>query len=912
MADDVNIRVKVDTSNAQTNTDNYKRKAKELKDQLTALQIETNGLSKATAEQIEQYNRLSEELGTIQDAMSDAAARAKWMADDFHSINTAMDAMKGGIGIFQGLTGAADMLGISNEGALKVIEKMQAAQGVLNGINAVQQMFNKDSTVMIGLRVAKEKLLQKEITKTALAEKSATAATATLTAGEGVATAGAGTLTVALKAVGAAIKAIPVIGWILAAVAALTTLVSLIVAANSEESEGERLQREKEQNQQAINDAYIEGEKAVAKETRALEKSLSVLDSCTDGTDEWQHAAADVANTLGVSVEWLKKNKDKVNELALAWLNVKKVQATQDKLLENMAANDVKLLQLDVAKAEMMAASVDTRRGVAERWAEIFGWSEKQVDELVDAVNKTRTKNETDYRRAVNRIDAVINQSKSSIKTANAAFEKEYNKLGNSIKSDLKTVDDAHTENAEIVKKTNTEKSKSTKQQTNDEREAAAEQKRIEDGKKQVLNNTLNAVKEHNKNIKAENDKTHEGRLANIETEYNETVSSLEKQLADAREFYGVETDEYKAFAAVVEQLRNDAQTKRDNARKDELKAEKDKRDELINNYKDVTTEAKKAIKEITMPDYSVTGTGADLVSSVLGLDNLNNTLTAANKQIDDWVKEQRAKAAEARENGVVDETEYQNRLTEITRLAGEQRAQNAKMFAELEAQQRVQIIGAALSQISDFVSTMEQTELEAVGDNEEKKKQIQKKYAVAKAMASIAQIGVDTALGIMSVWSTAGQLGPIAGPIVAGVLTGVIAAMGAVQTAQAVVQANKIKQARRGGLIVGKSHENGGVRLSQNIEVEGGEAILNKRAMAIPQYRALASAMNVSTGGVPLLNHTTPTNAPLSAQIDKSTVSEIVKQTVSAVTSIPVVVSAQTITETQREVNVISRRSSI
>jgi hypothetical protein len=55
-----------------------------------------------------------------------------------------------------------------------------------------------------------------------------------------------------------------------------------------------------------------------------------------------------------------------------------------------------------------------------------------------------------------------------------------------------------------------------------------------------------------------------------------------------------------------------------------------------------------------------------------------------------------------------------------------------------------------------------------------------------------------------------------------------------------------------RGGLIMGNSHENGGVMMNNGgIVLEGGEAVINKNAVS--QFSDLLSQMNVSTGGRPL-----------------------------------------------------------
>ena len=65
-----------------------------------------------------------------------------------------------------------------------------------------------------------------------------------------------------------------------------------------------------------------------------------------------------------------------------------------------------------------------------------------------------------------------------------------------------------------------------------------------------------------------------------------------------------------------------------------------------------------------------------------------------------------------------------------------------------------------------------------------------------------------------------------------------------------------KTSDAKKGGLFVGKSHDEGGipaivVDTGQPIEVEGGEAIINKKATA--KYWKELSKINESTGGVPI-----------------------------------------------------------
>ena len=95
--------------------------------------------------------------------------------------------------------------------------------------------------------------------------------------------------------------------------------------------------------------------------------------------------------------------------------------------------------------------------------------------------------------------------------------------------------------------------------------------------------------------------------------------------------------------------------------------------------------------------------------------------------------------------------------------------------------------------------------------------------------------------------------------PPVSFTLAGVAAAAGAIQIG--VIQSQKFEDGgliptmANGGMVNGPSHANGGVKYSLarggNVELEGGEGVINKRAMSIPSVRNQASRLNQIGGGV-------------------------------------------------------------
>lgn len=139
------------------------------------------------------------------------------------------------------------------------------------------------------------------------------------------------------------------------------------------------------------------------------------------------------------------------------------------------------------------------------------------------------------------------------------------------------------------------------------------------------------------------------------------------------------------------------------------------------------------------------------------------------------------------------------------------------------------------------------------------------------------------------------------------------IVALGATQIAAITAQVNKINEIdtyRRGGVINGPSHENGGVKFAvggQVNELEGGEGVINKRSMSMPGVAAAASYLNQLGGGVAFnTNALTSTNNSSVAVL-----SGIIKDTMNDMT-IRAYVVEKDITDTQRLNNRIRNNAKI
>lgn len=179
----------------------------------------------------------------------------------------------------------------------------------------------------------------------------------------------------------------------------------------------------------------------------------------------------------------------------------------------------------------------------------------------------------------------------------------------------------------------------------------------------------------------------------------------------------------------------------------------------------------------------------------------------------------------------------------------------------------------ALANSLEQGLITQEEYNARQVKADKEKEKElakIERQKAIRDRVASLFKIAIDTATGIMQ--SVASS--PLTGGLP---WSAIVGAIGAAQVAA--VLAQPLPQAAKGRYVQGPSHANGGVQL----EVEGGEAVINKRSTSM--FLPLLSALNQLGGGVPFtrpgadggytIRSTTSSSAGLTSKEMKATIKE-------------------------------------
>jgi len=136
------IALKVTTDTSQT-TSAFKSAKDELKQTQKALVEMSLAGKQGTAE----FKAMEKRAGQLKDAIGDVNTRVKNLANDTPKLKLLTEAATGIAGGFAIAQGAAALFGDENEDVQKAIMKTQAAMAILNGVQSIANILNKDAAL---------------------------------------------------------------------------------------------------------------------------------------------------------------------------------------------------------------------------------------------------------------------------------------------------------------------------------------------------------------------------------------------------------------------------------------------------------------------------------------------------------------------------------------------------------------------------------------------------------------------------------------------------------------------------------------------------------------------------------------------------------------------------------------------
>lgn len=397
--------------------ESLRQRLRELKDELVAMEA-------AGQRNTERYRQIQAEAAKLTDAWSDATKQASILAHDQKGFQGVISGLSGVSGAFTAAQGAVSLFSGENEELQKVMLKVQSLMAITMGLQQLQATLDKDSAFRLvtlnGLKEYWAKLLaigrgemvaetaanaantaaevsNAEATTAEAVAKEAKAAAAggaagaevvdTAATGANAVAATAGTaanigLAGAFRMVGAAIKSIPVFGWIAAAIGAIIGVVSHFVKKSMEAKEALKEQREMLKDS---NKAYIEAKVAINDNITALERF--------NGTKAQEKKIVSDLNTkygetLGyhqTRAEWLDVLKSKGEAYCQTMLMEAKAQAFLNKYTE--------------AYIELMDVKAQAENGEFKRWWRSRSADDRAAAEAISDAEKNVKKWEDEYNK---------------------------------------------------------------------------------------------------------------------------------------------------------------------------------------------------------------------------------------------------------------------------------------------------------------------------------------------------------------------------------------------------------------------------------------------------------------------------------------------------------------------------------
>ena len=315
-----------------------------------------------------EYAEMQAEAARLTDAWADAQAQANILAHDQAGMQGLISGLSGVSGAFSAAQGAVALFAGENEDLQKIMLKVQSLMSITVGLQQVQQTLNKDSAfTLVTLNKAKQwwnNILAAGTTattadtaaqvantaaqtaSTAAAGANTTAQTAnTVATGAQAAAATAGTaanitLAGAFRMVGAAIKSIPVFGWIVAGISAVIGIVTHFT------SKAKKAREEAAKFGEQVADA------AAKPITQFMELQASWLS---------------VTDSVKAREKWVEENGDKLRELGF---EVRSAKDAEDLLVKN-SPKVVEAFALRAKAAVMSELAVAKYKEILKKQAEV-------------------------------------------------------------------------------------------------------------------------------------------------------------------------------------------------------------------------------------------------------------------------------------------------------------------------------------------------------------------------------------------------------------------------------------------------------------------------------------------------------------------------------------------------------------
>ena len=351
--------------------DNLNKKSLPARRELKQLQDIMANMNLKGLANTDEFTKAAVRAGELKDAIADAHQAVRAYSDDVMTLQAGAQVFEGIAAAGSIATSAMALFGTENEKVNQILLKVQAAQGLLNGVTAIANLLNKDSVIML-------KLKQVQMAINSATTKKDTVLTTANTVAQKVSTAATKSDTVAqtawntAKAIGNALLG-NFSSLILVGIGAVATYAVATAGATDE--------------QKKLNDEVDNG----AEEQKGYKKVMADTYASLMTSYEQLKKGWNSLKTTNEKNKWITDNKNKLDELEISVNNV----ADAERVFNS--------------NTSAVVASFIKRAKAAARLAELTDLYRKQM-ELLDKRSDTLTKIGESSARARTGITAVAGQ----------------------------------------------------------------------------------------------------------------------------------------------------------------------------------------------------------------------------------------------------------------------------------------------------------------------------------------------------------------------------------------------------------------------------------------------------------------------------------------------------------------------
>ncbi len=322
-------------------------------------------------EQSEAYKRLAAELGRLQDVQADITRQGSILSNDQSRFQGIVSGLRGVTAAFTAAQGAMALFGSENEEMAKTMQKLQSLMYITISLQQVSEVLNKDSAFRLVtltnlkqwwnnlLDIGRAKTVESTAAETAetVAVEAQTAAIQQNTAAKTGNTAAQGANTVAADAgtaanitlagafrmVGAAIKSIPVFGWIAAGISALAAAVMYF------SSKAKAAKKDAEEFYKAVSEQAYQP----IGQLKQLQAAWDDLGDDIQAKEKFIEENKQAFDKLGVSVDNVQDAENLMVTNAQAFIDAQIAKAKATILLQQAMDKEKTLAQLELDTADM-------------------------------------------------------------------------------------------------------------------------------------------------------------------------------------------------------------------------------------------------------------------------------------------------------------------------------------------------------------------------------------------------------------------------------------------------------------------------------------------------------------------------------------------------------------------------------